>query len=131
MFCDHYRFVKTVYRCCSRGICSKLLHFMRPHSAENVSRNGLTKILDAPVHLASMAADLEDNDMEIKSIWVNSRDDSLVRFFYFLVQPLKKKKTYLHRRSVFNFRCGKGRAQVLPPKSNNTTINLLQKLLQL
>ncbi|XP_025419285.1 ATP-binding cassette sub-family F member 3 [Sipha flava] len=60
-----------------RGICSKLLHFMRPHSNDNVSRNGLTKILDAPVHLASMAADLEDNDMEIKSIWVNSRDDSL------------------------------------------------------
>lgn len=62
----------------SRGICSKLLHFMRPHSNDNISRNGLTKILDAPVHLASMAADLEDNDMEIKSIWVNSRDDSLV-----------------------------------------------------
>jgi len=51
---------------------------MRPHSNDNVSKNGLTKILDAPVHLASMAADLEDNDMEIKSIWVNSRDDSLV-----------------------------------------------------
>lgn len=60
-----------------RGICSKLLHFMRPHSDDNVIKNGLTKILDAPVHLASMAADLEDNDMEIKSIWVNSRDDSL------------------------------------------------------
>lgn len=50
---------------------------MRPHSDDNVIKNGLTKILDAPVHLASMAADLEDNDMEIKSIWVNSRDDSL------------------------------------------------------
>lgn len=61
-----------------RGICSKLLHFMHPHTNDNVSRNGLSKILDAPVHLASMAADLEDNDMEIKSIWVNSRDDSLV-----------------------------------------------------
>ncbi|VVC28242.1 ABC transporter-like,P-loop containing nucleoside triphosphate hydrolase,AAA+ ATPase domain,ABC- [Cinara cedri] len=60
-----------------RGICSKLLHFMRPHSDDSVARNGHTKILDAPVHLASMAADLEDNDMEIKSIWVNSRDDSL------------------------------------------------------
>lgn len=60
-----------------RGICSKLLHFMRPHSNDNAIRNGHTKILDAPVHLASMAADLEDNDMEIKSIWVNSRDDSL------------------------------------------------------
>lgn len=55
---------------------------MRPHTEDNVSRNGLTKILDAPVHLASMAADLEDNDMEIKSIWVNSRDDSLVCLFY-------------------------------------------------
>lgn len=51
---------------------------MRPNSNDNATRNGLTKILDAPVHLASMAADLEDNDMEIKSIWVNSRDDSLV-----------------------------------------------------
>lgn len=55
---------------------------MRPHTEDNVSRNGLTKILDAPVHLASMAADLEDNDMEIKSIWVNSRDDSLVCLFH-------------------------------------------------
>lgn len=55
---------------------------MRPHTEDNVSKNGLTKILDAPVHLASMAADLEDNDMEIKSIWVNSRDDSLVCLFY-------------------------------------------------
>ncbi|XP_050434741.1 ATP-binding cassette sub-family F member 3 [Adelges cooleyi] len=60
-----------------RGICSKLLHLIHPHSNSNASKNGHTKILDAPVHLASMAADLEDNDMEIKSIWVNSRDDSL------------------------------------------------------
>lgn len=59
---------------------------MRPHSNDNTSRNGLTKILDAPVHLASMAADLEDNDMEIKSIWVNSRDDSLVSYYFFLSQ---------------------------------------------
>ncbi|XP_050543733.1 ATP-binding cassette sub-family F member 3 [Daktulosphaira vitifoliae] len=60
-----------------RVICSKLLHLIRPNSYNNAPKNGLAKILDAPVHLASMAADLEDNDMEIKSIWVNSRDDSL------------------------------------------------------
>lgn len=64
---------------------------MRPHSNDNVIRNGHTKILDAPVHLASMAADLEDNDMEIKSIWVNSRDDSLVRYkLIFYTRALKK-----------------------------------------
>lgn len=67
---------------CFRDICAQLLNFMRPHSNDNVCRNGHTKILDAPVHLASMAADLEDNDMEIKSIWVNSRDDSLVYLFF-------------------------------------------------
>jgi len=67
---------------------------MRPHSNDNVIRNGHTKILDAPVHLASMAADLEDNDMEIKSIWVNSRDDSLVRYIIYISYSCLKKAKY-------------------------------------
>jgi len=69
---------------------------MRPHSNDNVIRNGHTKILDAPVHLASMAADLEDNDMEIKSIWVNSRDDSLVRYYVYILYLCLKRAKYVN-----------------------------------
>lgn len=69
---------------------------MHPHSNDNVIRNGHTKILDAPVHLASMAADLEDNDMEIKSIWVNSRDDSLVCYYVYILYPCLKKAKYVN-----------------------------------
>jgi hypothetical protein len=36
------------------------------------------KVLDAPVHLATMAANLETDVGEIKSIWVMQRDDALV-----------------------------------------------------
>lgn len=40
--------------------------------------NGPNKVLNAPVHLGSMAANLENNVEDIKSIWVMSRDDNLV-----------------------------------------------------
>ncbi|XP_075237207.1 ATP-binding cassette sub-family F member 3 [Lycorma delicatula] len=58
-----------------RDICNKLLRIMRPEK-ENLS-NGSAKVLNAPVHLASMAANLENNVNEIKSIWVMQRDESL------------------------------------------------------
>lgn len=44
----------------------------------NSTKNGPTKVLNAPVHLATMAANLENNISDIKSIWVMQRDDTLV-----------------------------------------------------
>lgn len=41
-------------------------------------KNGVNKILNAPVHLGAMAANLEDDVEQIKSIWVTTRDDSMV-----------------------------------------------------
>lgn len=45
--------------------------------------NGPTRVLNAPVHLGSMAANLETNVDDIKSIWVMHRDDSLVSGFIY------------------------------------------------
>lgn len=39
--------------------------------------NGLTKVLDAPIHLASMTTTSNETD-DLKSIWLQTRDDSLV-----------------------------------------------------
>lgn len=50
---------------------------MNPNKNEANDRSH--KVLSAPVHLASMAANLENNVEEIKSIWVIQRDDNLVR----------------------------------------------------
>lgn len=51
---------------------------MKPDKT-SAAKNGPTKVLNAPVHLASMAANLENNITDIKSIWVMQRDDTLVR----------------------------------------------------
>lgn len=40
--------------------------------------NGSHKVLSAPVHLASMAANLEPTVDDIKSIWMVQRDDNFV-----------------------------------------------------
>jgi ATP-binding cassette subfamily F protein 3 len=50
---------------------------MKPEKA-SVINTGSAKVLNAPVHLATMAANLENNIEDIKSIWVMSRDDGLV-----------------------------------------------------
>lgn len=50
---------------------------LRPDRDDN-DRNGPHKVLNAPVHLGSMAANLESNVEDIKSIWVIQRDDNLV-----------------------------------------------------
>lgn len=44
--------------------------------------NGPNKVLNAPVHLGSMAANLENNVDDIKSIWVMQRDDNLVSYLF-------------------------------------------------
>lgn len=58
-----------------KNICNELLNMMRPGKASK--SNGSLKILDGPIHLASMSDNLENNVEEIKSIWVAQRDDSL------------------------------------------------------
>lgn len=50
---------------------------------KNEVANGPHKVLSAPVHLGAMAANLENNVDEIKSIWMMQRDDNLVRIHYF------------------------------------------------
>jgi len=41
-------------------------------------KNGVNKVLNAPIHLGSLAATLEVQVDQIKSIWVNTRDDVMV-----------------------------------------------------
>ncbi|KAI7815050.1 ABC subfamily F member 3 [Rhyzopertha dominica] len=59
-----------------KNICDQLLQMLKPVRTAG-SRNGPTKVLNAPVHLGSMAANLESSVDDIKSIWVMQRDDSL------------------------------------------------------
>ncbi|KAI4460567.1 atp-binding transport protein-related [Holotrichia oblita] len=60
-----------------RCICDKLLNMLKPNKEVVNNANGFTKVLNAPIHLGSMAANLESNVDDIKSIWVTQRDDSL------------------------------------------------------
>jgi len=41
-------------------------------------KNGVNKVLNAPIHLGSLAATLEVQVDQIKSIWVTTRDDVMV-----------------------------------------------------
>ncbi|XP_076757713.1 ATP-binding cassette sub-family F member 3 isoform X1 [Xylocopa sonorina] len=63
-----------------RQICVKLLEMLKGNSNdENVERrkNGVNKVLNAPIHLGTMAATLEAQVEQIKSIWVTTRDDAM------------------------------------------------------
>lgn len=46
-------------------------------------KNGENKVLNAPVHLGSMAATLEEQVEQIKSIWVTTRDDGMVVIYFY------------------------------------------------
>jgi len=64
-----------------RQICVKLLEMLKGSSNDNDidrRKNGVNKVLNAPVHLGSLAATLEVQVDQIKSIWVNTRDDVMV-----------------------------------------------------
>jgi len=50
-------------------------------------KNGVNKVLNAPVHLGALAATLEAQVEQIKSIWVTTRDDAMV----------------IHKLYIFNF----------------------------
>ncbi|CAL7942618.1 unnamed protein product [Xylocopa violacea] len=63
-----------------RQICVKLLEMLKGNSNDgNVERrkNGVNKVLNAPIHLGTMAATLEAQVEQIKSIWVTTRDDAM------------------------------------------------------
>lgn len=55
---------------------------INPNKGETA--NGPNKVLSAPVHLGSMAANLENNMEDIKSIWVMQRDENLVSYLEIL-----------------------------------------------
>ncbi|XP_053625958.1 ATP-binding cassette sub-family F member 3 [Plodia interpunctella] len=57
-----------------REICEQLLHMLQPDKKCN--RNGPRKVLDAPIHLASMTTNVNETD-DLKSIWLHTRDDNL------------------------------------------------------
>ncbi|BES96486.1 ATP-Hypothetical protein cassette, subfamily F, member [Nesidiocoris tenuis] len=58
-----------------REICGKLLSLMRGTNGDGPKEE--QKVLDAPIHLASMASNLQDNVEDIKSIWMMQRDETL------------------------------------------------------
>ncbi|XP_066904431.1 ATP-binding cassette sub-family F member 3 [Halyomorpha halys] len=62
-----------------REICQRILSLMKDDNKTNgeLNVNGEAKILNAPVHLGSMAANLVETVDDIKSIWVMQRDDGL------------------------------------------------------
>ncbi|XP_047021902.1 ATP-binding cassette sub-family F member 3 [Helicoverpa zea] len=57
-----------------RDICEKLLHMLQPEKPG--SSNGPRKVLDAPIHLASMTTTVTETE-DLRSIWINTRDDNL------------------------------------------------------
>lgn len=58
----------------------KLLEILKGSSNNDIDRrkNGVNKVLNAPVHLGALAATLEEQTEQIKSIWVTTRDDAMV-----------------------------------------------------
>ncbi|XP_020291438.1 ATP-binding cassette sub-family F member 3 isoform X2 [Pseudomyrmex gracilis] len=82
------RYTRRSDKCCTkwptnqktRQICVKLLEILKGSSNNddiNRRKNGVNKVLNAPVHLGSLAATLEAQVEQIKSIWVTTRDDGM------------------------------------------------------
>jgi hypothetical protein len=53
------------------------MSILRPGAAEVKSQ---MRVLNAPVNIASLAANNVNEAEEMKSIWVNQREDGLVKF---------------------------------------------------
>lgn len=71
-----------------RQICVKLLELLKGSTNDdNIERrkNGVNKVLNAPVHLGALAATLEAQVEQIKSIWVTTRDDAMVTHIKFIL----------------------------------------------
>lgn len=58
-----------------KDLCEQLLCLMKPQDS---TKKGAQKVLDAPINLAQMAANLQINAHDVSSIWVINRDDNLV-----------------------------------------------------
>lgn len=41
-------------------------------------KNGVNKVLNVPIHMGSMASNVDGELDQIKSIWVTTRDDNMV-----------------------------------------------------
>lgn len=66
----------------------KLLEILKGSSNDDDidrRKNGVNKVLNAPVHLGALAATLEAQVEQIKSIWVTTRDDAMVIYIYIYV----------------------------------------------
>lgn len=67
------------------------------------------KILDAPVQLAEMAANMEVEDEAIKSVWSRERDDTLVGykifFFFYLISSYLFCLVKISLRPCFKWEC--------------------------
>ncbi|KAG8223715.1 hypothetical protein J437_LFUL004080 [Ladona fulva] len=98
-----------------RNICGRLMEIMKPKT-KCLMNNGTAKVLNAPIHLGSMAANLENNVDEIKSIWVMQRDDVLK------VDPRKLEKAEAKLQQKQEKRSqDSGRAPSLVPKLESAT----------
>lgn len=63
----------------------KLLEILKGSSDDDdmdKRKNGVNKVLNAPVHLGTLAATLEAQVEQIKSIWVTTRDDGMVEYLF-------------------------------------------------
>lgn len=58
-----------------KDLCEQLLCLMKP---QDTTKKSSQKVLDAPINLAQMAANLQNNSHDVSSIWVINRDDNLV-----------------------------------------------------
>lgn len=58
------------------------------------STNGPRKVLNAPIHLASMTNHVHETE-DLKSIWLQTRDDSLVSNNNCPYNPIYKSSTVL------------------------------------
>lgn len=59
-----------------RELCSKFHTILKPESDKINNKNN--KVLDAPVLLGQMSANFDDDIENMKSIWVQQRNDCLV-----------------------------------------------------
>lgn len=62
-----------------RDLCEQFLGIMKPNKAKYHAGN--RKVLDAPINLGEMAANQENDVDDTRSIWVVTRDDSLVYYY--------------------------------------------------
>lgn len=60
-----------------KDLCEQLLCLMKPQDS---TKKHSQKVLDAPINLAQMAANLQNNSHDVSSIWVINRDDNLVKY---------------------------------------------------